>query len=109
MIVRIWRATAERDRADAYHRHATGHVFPALKAIAGHRGAHLLRREADGRVEFLAVTLWDSLETIKRFTGADPEVAVVEPAGRAALAEFDDFARHYEVADDPACPSNLHT
>ena len=32
------------------------------------------------------------------FAGENIDVAIVEPEGRAALSEFDDFARHYEVA-----------
>ena len=98
MIARTWRGTATMAQADAYHRHFTAKVAPHLKDIAGHKGAYLLRREVDGQVEFLAVTLWDSIETIKAFAGPNPEVAIVEPEGRAALSAFDDFARHYEVA-----------
>lgn len=75
MIVRIWRGQAERVRTQAYHDHVTGRVFPELTKISGHRGAYLLRREAGARVEFLAVTLWDSLESIKAFAGAAPDVA----------------------------------
>ena len=48
-------------------------------------------------MEFLAVTLWDSIETIKKFAGKDPNVAIVEPEARAVLSQFDDFARHYDV------------
>ena len=105
MIVRIWRGQAAPDMADAYARHVTGEVFPSLRTIAGHRGAYLLRRPSAGRVEFLAVTLWDSLDAIKKFAGDDPEVAIVEPAARAVLAEFDDFARHYEIAHAAPCPT----
>jgi len=98
MIARLWRGTATTAKADAYNRHFTTAVAPHLKDIDGHLGAYLLRREAGGQVEFLAVTLWDSIETIKKFAGPDPEVAIVEPEGRAALSAFDDFARHYDVA-----------
>src|SRR4051794_3863852 len=98
MIVRIWRGFAGRDGADAYHRHATETVFPSLKAIPGHVGAYLLRRDSAGRVEYLAVTLWDSIDAIKQFAGDTPDVAVVEPEARAVLAEFDDFVSPYEVA-----------
>jgi hypothetical protein len=52
----------------------------------------------DGRVEFLAVTLWDSIETIKTFSGPDSGRATIEPEGRAALLSFDEYARNYEVA-----------
>ncbi len=98
MIARLWRGQAAAASADTYQRHFATAVVPHLKDIPGHRGAYLLRREVDGGVEFLAVTLWDSIETVKGFTGPDPDVAVVEPEARAALTGFDDFARHYEVA-----------
>jgi heme-degrading monooxygenase HmoA len=98
MIARTWHGTATTAKAGDYHRHFTAKVAPHLKDIAGHRGAYLLRHEADGQVEFLAVTLWDSIETIKQFAGSDPDVAIVEPEGQAALSAFDDFARNYEVA-----------
>ena len=43
------------------------------------------------------MTLWDSMDAIRRFAGEDAEHAVVEPEARAVLAEYDDFVRHYEV------------
>jgi heme-degrading monooxygenase HmoA len=98
MIARTWRGTATPEKADAYHRHFTNNVAPHLTDIAGHQGAYLLKREISGQVEFLAVTLWDSMEAIRNFAGADPDRAVVEPEARAALSAFDDFASHYEVA-----------
>jgi heme-degrading monooxygenase HmoA len=97
MIARTWSARAAPQKAGDYQRHFTTEVTKNLKSIPGSNGAYLLRREVDGEVEFVAVTLWDSIETIKAFSGPNPEVAHVEPAGRAALIRFDDFARHYEI------------
>ncbi len=97
MIARLWRGQAETAKADGYARHATETVFPGLKDLAGHRGAWLLRREVGDRTEFLAVTLWESRQSIEAFTGQDIEQAVVEPAARAVLTAFDDIATHYEV------------
>jgi len=105
MIVRIWRGQATAKNADAYVEHVTRTVFPELAALAGHEGAWLLRREVDGGTEFLAVTLWTSLESIRSFAGDDIAAAIVEPEARAVLSGFDDFARHYELAfrmDRPA-------
>ncbi|MEA2804717.1 MAG: hypothetical protein QOE49_4812 [Rhodospirillaceae bacterium] len=98
MIVRIWRGQATNANADAYFRHVTGTVFPSLKRLAGHRGASLLRRQVDDQTEFLALTLWESLDSIRAFAGDDITTAIVEPEARAVLADFDDFAHHYEVA-----------
>jgi heme-degrading monooxygenase HmoA len=101
MIVRIWRGTASAERAADYERHFNDTVVPELRAVRGHRGASLLRRELGGAVEFLAVTLWESIDAVKAFAGANPDVAVVEPAAVAALSEFDDFVRHYDLVCEP--------
>ena len=97
MIVRIWRGQTTAKNADAYRRHVTDSVFPTLEQISGHIAAYLLQRKTADHVEFLVVTLWESIEAVKKFAGADPDVAVVEPEARAVLVEFDDFARNYEV------------
>lgn len=102
MIARIWRGRATAEKASDYQGHFTAHVAPHLKELAGHKGAYLLRRVDKGEVEFLAVTLWDSIESVRTFSGQNPDVAIVEPEGRAALSSFDDFARHYDIVYDDA-------
>ena len=98
MIARIWRGQTTAANAEAYQLHVMKDVFPKLKHITGHRGAYLLRRAVNNRVEFLAVTLWESIEAIRQFSGNDVTTAVVEPEARAILADFDAVATHYEVA-----------
>jgi heme-degrading monooxygenase HmoA len=96
MIARLWRGSAaSAANADAYQRHVRGKVLPELRKIAGHRGAQILRRDQ----EFLVITLWESMDAIRRFAGSDPERAVVEPEAKAVLAEYDDVVRHYEVQE----------
>ena len=97
VIARTWRGTATSEKADGYCRHFMTNVVPHLKEIAGHEGASLLRRQVGGEVEFLAVTLWDSMESIRAFAGRNPDVAVVEPEARAVLTTFDEAVHHYEV------------
>ena len=99
MIARLWRGRAvDPTNADAYTRHFTETVTAELKHLAGHRGAWLLRRAVDGGTEFIALTLWESRQSIEAFTGPDISKSVVEPEARAVLDEFDDFASHYELA-----------
>lgn len=99
MIARLWRGQApDGAKADAYFQHVTGTVFPSLEGMDGHRGAWLLRRDVDGRTEFIALTLWESRASIEAFTGPDISKSVVEPEARAVLSAFDDFATHYDVA-----------
>lgn len=100
MIVRTWRGVTTPANADAYQRFVTTRVFSQLPAIAGHRGAQLLRRAIGDEVEFIAVTTWESLDAIRKFAGANPTRAVIEPEARALLSRFDDEAQHYELAHE---------
>jgi heme-degrading monooxygenase HmoA len=100
MIGRVWRATATAAGAEAYRQHFTESVLPALQHLDGHRGAYLFRRDADGQVELEVMTLWDSLDAIRSFAGADIETAVVEPEARAALMDFDRTVSHRTVVVD---------
>ena len=101
MIARLWRGIAGTQAdAAAYHHHVTKSVLPSLTTMPGHRGAKVLRREDGGRIEFLVITLWESMDAIRKFAGDEPECAVVEPEARAVLVEYDDFVHHYEIAYD---------
>ena len=104
MIARRWRGwAADLAGADAYEAHFSGSVRPALEATGGFVDATVERVEAaDGRVEIVVVTRWDSIDAIRAFAGADIEAAVVEPEARAALAEFDARVRHIELSDSDA-------
>ena len=99
LILRMWRARSTAEKSGEYVQHATSKVFPTLRAIAGHRGAYLLRRAVDGAVELVVLTIWESMEAVRKFAGDEPEKTVVEPEARAVLTSFDDCATHFEVID----------
>jgi heme-degrading monooxygenase HmoA len=103
MIVRMWRGQARAAKADAYECFVTTKVFAELPAIAGHRGAYLLKRPVGEEVEFIAVTLWESLASIRAFAGDNIDRAVVEPEARAILSSFDESVRHFELAHAAHC------
>ena len=97
MILRMWKGRSTAENAGEYVQHATKQVFPELGSIKGYRGAYLLRRALDEGTEFVVLTLWDSMEAVRKFAGVEPEKAVVEPAARAILTQFDDTVTHLEV------------
>jgi heme-degrading monooxygenase HmoA len=101
MTVRMWRGRASAERASQYVQHATGTVFPSLRKVEGHRGAYLLPRAINGAVEFVVLTLWESMDAVRRFAGADAERAVVEPEAQTILSELDESVTHFEVVHGP--------
>ncbi|HJY39923.1 MAG TPA: hypothetical protein VJ303_01765 [Steroidobacteraceae bacterium] len=99
MIARHWRGLVKRDRAAAYVEHLQSETLPQLVQLAGFHDAKVLRRDLPEGVEFLVVTIWDSLGSIRAFAGNDIESAVVPPKARDMMIEYDRQARHYEVVD----------
>jgi len=75
-------------------------VLPSLRGIGGYLGGRVLRRKVDEQVEFLVLTQWDSWDAIRAFAGENPDAAVIEPAAKAVLTEFDRVVRHFHVAYD---------
>ena len=101
MIARLWHGWAKPENADGYERLLRSEVLPGIHRIGGHRGAYLLRRERDGRIEFVTMTLFDDLDAVRAFAGDDYEAAVVPPAAQALLDEFDERSEHFEVVLRP--------
>jgi heme-degrading monooxygenase HmoA len=101
MIVRYWRGRSRAESASAYLDHLRTETLPRLRALEGHRGAYVLRREVGAEVEFVVLTLWDSLASVRAFAGDDHEAARVPAQARRVLASFDERALHYDVAIGP--------
>jgi len=99
MISRQWRGLARSNQAHKYVQHLRGETLPALRAIPGFVDASILSRPLGEGVEFIVVTLWQSLDAIARFAGADPEAAVVPAEVAAMMIEYDRRARHFEVVE----------
>lgn len=100
-ICRLWCGVAPPGpQADAYLEHLSQTVFPALSRIPGHEGGEVLARETEAGIEFLVLTRWESLDSIRAFAGDEPDRAVVEAQARAVLSEFDNTVSHYALVDD---------
>jgi heme-degrading monooxygenase HmoA len=97
MIARQWRGLAHSKYADVYVEHVRTETLPQLAMVPGFVGASILRREVGDGAEFLVVTVWESLEAIAQFAGADVETAVVPEKVQAMMIEYDRRARHYEI------------
>jgi heme-degrading monooxygenase HmoA len=102
VIGRVWHGWTTPENADAYDALLRSEVLPGIDRIDGFRGAHMLRRDAGDEVEFMTLTVFDSLEAVRDFAGEDFEVAVVPPEARELLAHFDERSEHYEIRATPS-------
>ena len=83
MIARIWRGAVAQADGDAYADYIDETGMAAYTKTPGNRGAWMLRRDVDGKTEFLMFTLWDSMEAIKAFAGDEPGGRRVLSRGRS--------------------------
>ncbi len=101
MIARSWSAEANPENADKYIRHFREKVLPVVTSIEGHRGAYVLKRGRGEGVEIVIITLWESMNAVRKFAGDEPDVAVVTDEARAILSRFDERVAHYDIVWTP--------
>jgi hypothetical protein len=46
----------------------------------------------------VVMTLWESMDAIRKFAGENPEAAVVAPAAKVLFREYDAEVKHLEIA-----------
>lgn len=101
MINRVWHGWTTPENAGAYEQLLREEVLPGIHRVAGFKGARLLRRQTKkDEVEFIVITIFDSLDAVKQFAGEDYEVAVILPPARKLLSRFDERSAHYETVFD---------
>lgn len=97
MIARIWHGVTPRAKAEEYaeYLHKTG--VTDYQATEGNQSVHVLRRVEGEQAHFLILTLWNSMEAIKKFAGEDVDKARYYPEDQDYLLEFEEKVTHYEV------------
>ena len=97
MIERHWKGIAKLEEADNYIEHLLKDTFPKIEMIKGFVKASILKRPAQQGVEFLIITVWDSIEAIQQFAGTNPDDAVVPLVVQKMMATYDRNVIHYEI------------
>src|SRR5262249_60729521 len=69
--------------------------------IPGFRSIDLIRRQRDHDVEFVTLMWFETLDSVKAFTGEDYEAAHVPAHAQPVLADFDRRAAHHKGLDPP--------
>ena len=97
MIARIWHGITPESKAAAYLDYLNATGVPDYRATPGNRGVYVLCRTEKDAAHFLLISLWDSLNAIRRFAGADVETARYYPEDDKFLLEREPNVTHYEV------------
>lgn len=97
MIARIWHGYTKPENADAYQQLLQTTILPGIHRVQGYQGSYLLRKDGAAEVEFITMTLWESMEAVREFAGPDRAHAVVPAEARKLLARFDEESVHYDA------------
>lgn len=102
MIARTWRGYTREADKDDYYEYLQETGLPDYAKTKGNQGVWVLRRVAEGKAEFLLISLWESWDAIKAFAGPDLEKAVYYPEDRKYLLELEPNVKHYEILTSPS-------
>ena len=97
MIARVWRGITKVEKADEYYDYLLRTGVKDCRQTAGNREVQILRQVGEAQAEFLFISFWDSLESIRRFAGEDIERAVYYPEDKDYLITLEPKVTHYEV------------
>jgi heme-degrading monooxygenase HmoA len=104
VIARIWRGRTLAAKADDYERYLNDSGIAKLRTLPGNLGVTVLRRSDGDKTEFLVMSLWDSVDAIKKFAGEDYQKAVLLPRDREYLIEVEPNVFHYDVLSENRKP-----
>ena len=96
----MWTGTVRLADADAYADYIRETGLAEYAATPGNRGAWMLRRDDGELTEFITLSFWESLESIRAFAGDDVEAAVYYPEDDRYLVERGPRVRHYVVTSE---------
>lgn len=98
MIARIWQGRTRPGMGEAYMSCLEQTGLKEYQATQGCKDVLVLTRQIDDVTEYILITLWDSVEAVRRFAGPEPEHAVYYPEDdRYFQEERTPYVRHYEV------------
>ncbi len=103
MIVRTWRGWVRAEDAAAYVTYIDETGMREYRETPGNLAAFMLRRDLDdARTEFVTISFWESMDSIRAFAGDNVEQAVYYPEDEQFLVDKEDFVTHFEVASAAA-------
>lgn len=97
MIARHWIGITKFEEVENYLAYLHHERFPYVATIDGYVRTEILTRKLEEGIEFLIISYWASLESLKQFAGENYERAVVPEKIQSMFLSYEDTARHYEV------------
>ena len=97
MIIRVFRPTIQPGKEDEFESFLRDTAFPLVSQQAGLLAQHVGRPQDPSSSEYVYITVWEDVESIRTFAGEHWQEAVIAPDEEHLLA--DTWIGHYEALD----------
>ena len=97
MIARVWRGWTRPEHTEEYAEYVKRTGVLHHRETEGNLGSMVFHRETGEEVEFVVISLWESLDHVRNFAGEDPEVAVFFPEDEKYLVRAEETVSHHQV------------
>ena len=95
--MRLWHGEVAIEQADEYEKFMVERAAPDYSSVPGLSNLYFQRRNERTKAHFLLVTIWDSLESVKKFAGSEPGLAKYYPEDDGFLLKKEKHTTLYEV------------
>jgi len=96
-IMRLWHGEVAIHKADKYEKYMVERAAPDYSSVKGLLNLSFQRRDETTKAHFLLVTVWDSMESMKKFAGENAELAKYYPEDDDFLLEKEKYSSVYNV------------
>jgi len=97
MIARIWHGIVPKSKSDEFLQNQRENGIGDYKKTEGNKAVYILSRDEGDKTHYQFLTLWDSIESIKKFAGDDYEKAGYYPEDKNYLLELEEKVQHFNV------------
>jgi len=101
----VWKGRTSAAKADEYQRYLDANGISMILSTPGNRGVTVMRRDVGEAVEFTVLSVWDSMQAVRNFAGADYQKAVILPRDREFLLTVEPDVQHFEVLREDRKPN----
>jgi heme-degrading monooxygenase HmoA len=96
MIIRVFRARVQEGKREEFERFFLNKALPMIKSRKGLISVSVGTPVASTPDEFVMIMVWQDIDSLRLFAGAEWENAVIDPDEGHLIKET--FVHHYEVA-----------
>jgi len=101
MIVRTWHGIVPIEKADGFKEYLQNTGVSEAKAVSGNRGVYIYNQSQNEFEHFFMVSYWEDIESIRKFAGPNPHIAVTYPEDNEYCLISDPIVLHHEVEKMP--------